>query len=89
MTKDEVCARIREIGIVPAIRVSSYDDAHFATEAVDKRRYTDRGNYHDRSAELSNSFHTSFASTTTSLWAPALFSISKWRANARTPAPVS
>jgi 2-dehydro-3-deoxyphosphogluconate aldolase/(4S)-4-hydroxy-2-oxoglutarate aldolase len=35
MTKDEVCARIREIGIIPAIRVSSYDDAHFATEAVE------------------------------------------------------
>jgi len=34
MTKDQVCARIREIGIIPAIRVSSYDDAHFATEAV-------------------------------------------------------
>src|SRR5580700_2665115 len=36
MTKDEVCARIREIGIIPAIRVASYDDAHFATEAVEK-----------------------------------------------------
>ncbi len=36
MTKDQVCARIREIGIIPAIRVSSYDDAHFATEAVEK-----------------------------------------------------
>jgi 2-dehydro-3-deoxyphosphogluconate aldolase/(4S)-4-hydroxy-2-oxoglutarate aldolase len=35
MTKDEVCARIREIGIIPAIRVASYDDAHFATEAVE------------------------------------------------------
>jgi 2-dehydro-3-deoxyphosphogluconate aldolase/(4S)-4-hydroxy-2-oxoglutarate aldolase len=35
MTKDEVCARIREIGIIPAIRVSSYDDAHFATEAIE------------------------------------------------------
>jgi 2-dehydro-3-deoxyphosphogluconate aldolase/(4S)-4-hydroxy-2-oxoglutarate aldolase len=34
MTKDRVCALIREIGIIPAIRVSSYDDAHFATEAV-------------------------------------------------------
>lgn len=34
MTKDEVCARIREIAIVPAIRVSSGDDAHFAAEAV-------------------------------------------------------
>src|ERR1039457_4445021 len=34
MTKDQVCALIREIGIIPAIRVSSYDDAHFATEAV-------------------------------------------------------
>ncbi len=34
MTKDEVCARIREIAIVPAIRVSSGQDAHFAAEAV-------------------------------------------------------
>ena len=34
MTKDEVCSRIREIGIIPAIRVSSGDDAHFAAEAV-------------------------------------------------------
>jgi len=34
MTRDEVCARIREIGIIPAIRVSSADDAHFAIEAV-------------------------------------------------------
>jgi 2-dehydro-3-deoxyphosphogluconate aldolase/(4S)-4-hydroxy-2-oxoglutarate aldolase len=34
MTKKEVCSRIREIAIVPAIRVSSGDDAHFAAEAV-------------------------------------------------------
>jgi 2-dehydro-3-deoxyphosphogluconate aldolase/(4S)-4-hydroxy-2-oxoglutarate aldolase len=34
MTREEVCARIREIGIIPAIRVSSTDDAHFAIEAV-------------------------------------------------------
>jgi 2-dehydro-3-deoxyphosphogluconate aldolase/(4S)-4-hydroxy-2-oxoglutarate aldolase len=34
MTKEEVCRRIREIGILPAIRVSSGDDAHFAAEAV-------------------------------------------------------
>src|SRR6516165_7957549 len=34
MTKQEVCSRIREIAIVPAIRVSSDDDAHFAAEAV-------------------------------------------------------
>jgi 2-dehydro-3-deoxyphosphogluconate aldolase/(4S)-4-hydroxy-2-oxoglutarate aldolase len=34
MTKEEVCARIREIGIIPAIRVSSSEDAHFAIEAV-------------------------------------------------------
>lgn len=34
MTKDQVCARIREVGIIPAIRVSSDEDAHFATEAV-------------------------------------------------------
>jgi 2-dehydro-3-deoxyphosphogluconate aldolase/(4S)-4-hydroxy-2-oxoglutarate aldolase len=34
MTRDGVCTRIREIAIVPAIRVSSGDDAHFAAEAV-------------------------------------------------------
>jgi 2-dehydro-3-deoxyphosphogluconate aldolase / (4S)-4-hydroxy-2-oxoglutarate aldolase len=32
--KEEVCARIKEIAIIPAIRVSSGDDAHFAAEAV-------------------------------------------------------
>jgi 2-dehydro-3-deoxyphosphogluconate aldolase / (4S)-4-hydroxy-2-oxoglutarate aldolase len=34
MKKDEVCARIREIGIIPAIRVSSAEEAQFAAEAV-------------------------------------------------------
>jgi len=34
MKRDEVCARINEIAIIPAIRVSSGDDAHFAAEAV-------------------------------------------------------
>ena len=34
MTKDEVCNLIRKVGIIPAIRVSSGDDAHFAAEAV-------------------------------------------------------
>jgi 2-dehydro-3-deoxyphosphogluconate aldolase/(4S)-4-hydroxy-2-oxoglutarate aldolase len=34
MTKSEVCALIQEIGIVPAIRVCSAEDAHFAAEAV-------------------------------------------------------
>src|SRR5215472_13611687 len=34
MRKEEVCSRIREISIIPAIRVSSGDDAHFAAEAV-------------------------------------------------------
>jgi 2-dehydro-3-deoxyphosphogluconate aldolase/(4S)-4-hydroxy-2-oxoglutarate aldolase len=34
MKKEEVCARIKEIGIIPAIRVSSTDDAHFAAQAV-------------------------------------------------------
>jgi 2-dehydro-3-deoxyphosphogluconate aldolase/(4S)-4-hydroxy-2-oxoglutarate aldolase len=34
MTKDEVCASSREIGIIPAVRVSSGEDAHFAAEAV-------------------------------------------------------
>lgn len=34
MKKDEVCKRIKEIAIIPAIKVSSGDDAHFAAEAV-------------------------------------------------------
>src|SRR5271165_943904 len=34
MNREEVCARIREIGIVPAIRVSSNEDAQFAVEAI-------------------------------------------------------
>jgi 2-dehydro-3-deoxyphosphogluconate aldolase / (4S)-4-hydroxy-2-oxoglutarate aldolase len=34
MTKNDVCTLIREIGIIPAIRVSSGEDAHFAAEAV-------------------------------------------------------
>jgi len=34
MTKEEVCQRIKTIGIVPAIRVSSADDAYFAAETV-------------------------------------------------------
>src|SRR5260370_8193873 len=32
--KEEVQARIEEIGIVPAVRLSSAEDARFATEAV-------------------------------------------------------
>lgn len=34
MNRDEVRARIEAIGIIPAIRVSSADDAEFAAEAV-------------------------------------------------------
>jgi 2-dehydro-3-deoxyphosphogluconate aldolase/(4S)-4-hydroxy-2-oxoglutarate aldolase len=34
MKRDEVCSLIKEIGIIPAVRVSSSEDAHFATEAV-------------------------------------------------------
>jgi 2-dehydro-3-deoxyphosphogluconate aldolase/(4S)-4-hydroxy-2-oxoglutarate aldolase len=34
MHRDETCRLIREIGIVPAVRVSSSDDAHFAAEAI-------------------------------------------------------
>ena len=34
MTKDEVRARIEEIGIVPALRVSSANDALFAAECI-------------------------------------------------------
>jgi 2-dehydro-3-deoxyphosphogluconate aldolase/(4S)-4-hydroxy-2-oxoglutarate aldolase len=34
LKKDAVCHAIRDIGIIPAIRVSSGDDAHFAAETV-------------------------------------------------------
>jgi 2-dehydro-3-deoxyphosphogluconate aldolase/(4S)-4-hydroxy-2-oxoglutarate aldolase len=34
MTKVEVCELIKSIGIIPAIRVSSAEEAHFAAEAV-------------------------------------------------------
>lgn len=34
MTKAEVCAQIQEIGIIPAVRVISAEEAHFAAEAV-------------------------------------------------------
>jgi 2-dehydro-3-deoxyphosphogluconate aldolase / (4S)-4-hydroxy-2-oxoglutarate aldolase len=34
MTNTEVCARIEEIGIIPAIRVSSSEDALFAADAI-------------------------------------------------------
>jgi len=34
MTKEEVRARIEEIGVVPAVRFRSAEDARFATEAV-------------------------------------------------------
>ena len=34
MTKAEVCARIVEIGIIPGIRVTSFERARFAAEAV-------------------------------------------------------
>lgn len=34
MKKDEVCQFISEIGIIPAIRVSSAEDAHFAADSV-------------------------------------------------------
>ncbi len=34
MHKEEICTRIREVGIVPAVRTSSTDDARFAAEAV-------------------------------------------------------
>jgi len=34
MKRSETCALIREIGIVPAVRVSTSEEAHFAAEAV-------------------------------------------------------
>lgn len=34
MTKEAICARIQEIGVIPAVRLSSAEDALFAAEAV-------------------------------------------------------
>jgi 2-dehydro-3-deoxyphosphogluconate aldolase/(4S)-4-hydroxy-2-oxoglutarate aldolase len=34
MKKTDVCARIRELGIIPAVRVCSAADAHFAADSV-------------------------------------------------------
>jgi 2-dehydro-3-deoxyphosphogluconate aldolase/(4S)-4-hydroxy-2-oxoglutarate aldolase len=34
MKRDEVCNLIKQIGVIPAIRVSSAEEAHFAAEAV-------------------------------------------------------
>src|ERR1700693_492346 len=36
MKKEEVHARIEEIGIVPAVRATSAEDAHFAANAVSR-----------------------------------------------------
>lgn len=36
MKKAEVCNLIRQIGIIPAVRVSSAEEGHFAAEAVEK-----------------------------------------------------
>jgi 2-dehydro-3-deoxyphosphogluconate aldolase / (4S)-4-hydroxy-2-oxoglutarate aldolase len=36
MTKEEVCALIEKIGVIPAIRVSSAEDGRFAAEAVNR-----------------------------------------------------
>jgi 2-dehydro-3-deoxyphosphogluconate aldolase/(4S)-4-hydroxy-2-oxoglutarate aldolase len=34
MTREEICARIEEIGIIPAVRLHSAEDAMFAAEAI-------------------------------------------------------
>jgi 2-dehydro-3-deoxyphosphogluconate aldolase/(4S)-4-hydroxy-2-oxoglutarate aldolase len=36
MPKKEVCAQIEKVGIIPAIRSSNAEDAHFAVEAVSR-----------------------------------------------------
>jgi 2-dehydro-3-deoxyphosphogluconate aldolase / (4S)-4-hydroxy-2-oxoglutarate aldolase len=36
MKKEEVCALIEKIGVIPAVRVSSAEDARFAAEAVNR-----------------------------------------------------
>ena len=34
MKRAEVCALIKDVGIIPGLRVSCYDDGHFAAEAI-------------------------------------------------------
>jgi 2-dehydro-3-deoxyphosphogluconate aldolase / (4S)-4-hydroxy-2-oxoglutarate aldolase len=34
MTRENICARIAEIGVIPAVRLSSGEDARFAAEAI-------------------------------------------------------
>jgi len=36
MEKEKVCAKIQEVGIVPAVRTSSAEEALFASEVVAK-----------------------------------------------------
>jgi 2-dehydro-3-deoxyphosphogluconate aldolase / (4S)-4-hydroxy-2-oxoglutarate aldolase len=36
MNKEEVCAKIRSVGLIPAVRVSTPEDAWFAAEAVSR-----------------------------------------------------
>jgi 2-dehydro-3-deoxyphosphogluconate aldolase/(4S)-4-hydroxy-2-oxoglutarate aldolase len=36
MTKEEVCAIIEKVGVIPSIRVSSAEDARFAAEAINR-----------------------------------------------------
>jgi 2-dehydro-3-deoxyphosphogluconate aldolase/(4S)-4-hydroxy-2-oxoglutarate aldolase len=36
VNKEEVCELIKKVGIIPAIRVSSPDDAHFAAETINR-----------------------------------------------------
>lgn len=36
MKKEDVCSRIEQIGIIPAVRVSSSEEAHFAASAVNR-----------------------------------------------------
>src|SRR5260370_18596362 len=36
MEKEKVCAKIQEVGIVPAVRTSSAEEARFASEVVAK-----------------------------------------------------
>ena len=36
MEKERVCAKIQEVGIIPAVRTSSAEEARFASEVVAK-----------------------------------------------------
>ena len=52
MNREEVRARIEEIGIIPAIRVSSPDEARFAAAAVSSSGIPIVEIYYDRARSM-------------------------------------